>query len=181
MQDKIILGFMAHGDYTLYGLRKTMEIKTSMFYNTSTGSIHPALKKLLNAGMITCREVSEGRRVKKVYSRTDKGRDCFLEWIAEPMPQSKVKDEAILRLFFYGHLQGDVTTYLNDYIDELNQMVALLTPMLAQYENVPVPHDMAKAHFFEISTLKFGLDYIKFTRDWYEKLITDYNSKQFTD
>ena len=56
MQDMIILGLLAYRDASLYDLKKTMEQSTAMFYNTSFGSIHPALQKLERENLVTVKE-----------------------------------------------------------------------------------------------------------------------------
>jgi len=174
MQDKIILGLLAFGDYSLYELKKRMEQSTVMFYNTSIGSIHPALQKLAIQGFVTVREAHTGQRVKKIYTRTPKGAQAFQEWISEPIANLKTKDESMLRLFYFGHIEGDVSEYLERYIGEAEQWIAILNALINAQDINSVPTEFRKIAFFQLATMRYGLDTITFSRQWYIDLLAQY-------
>ncbi|MGJ8527621.1 PadR family transcriptional regulator [Maritalea sp.] len=179
MQDKIILGLLAYQDASLYDLKKTMEQSTVMFYNTSIGSIHPALQKLERQKYVTVREEANGKRIKKVYRRTQAGVEAFQSWISEPIAVFKTKDESMLRLFYFGHIEGDVSQHIQLYIDEADHWIAMLEAMLAAQDLSKVPKSHRKIAFFQLATMRYGLDTIKFGKQWYKQLLTDYQQQQF--
>lgn len=179
MQDKIILGLLAFQDATLYDLKKTMEQSTAMFYNTSFGSIHPALQKLERENLVTVRQEANGKRVRKVYSRTAKGAKAFQNWISEPVAVFKTKDESMLRLFYFGHIEGDVAPHIQLYIDEADQWITALETMLHAQDLSKVPAQFQKMAFFQLATMRYGLDVIKFSKSWYQQLLKDYKAQGF--
>ncbi len=179
MQDMIILGLLAYSEASLYDLKKTMERSTTMFYNTSIASIHPALIKLEKAGFVTSHEEATGKRIKKVYKRTPEGAEAFQAWISEPIAVFKTRDESMLRLFYMGHIKGDVSTHIQLYIDEADQWIVLLESMLAAQDLSTVPQELKKVAFFQFATMRYGLDTIKFGKQWYKQLLIDYRAQQF--
>jgi len=179
MQDKIILGLLAYQDASLYDLKKIMEQSTAMFYNTSIGSIHPALQKLEKLEFVQSHEEATGKRKKKIYSRTKAGADTFQEWISEPAAIFKTRDEAMLRLFYFGHIEGDVAPNIQVYIDEANEWIGVLEGMLAAQDNAEIPQKYQKMAFFQIATIRYGLDIIRFSQKWYIELLEDYKKQSF--
>jgi len=174
MQDKIILGLLAYCDASLYDLKKTMERSTTMFYNTSIGSIHPALQKLERQGYVLSHEEYTGKRVKKIYRRTPSGAEAFQEWIAEPVAIFKTRDEGMLRLFYMGHIDGDVSAHIQIYIEEADKWIDMLEGMIAAQDFNQIPKDFQKIAFFQLATMRYGLDTIKFGKKWYQQLLEDY-------
>lgn len=179
MQDKIILGLLAYRDATLYDLKKTMEQSTAMFYNTSFGSIHPALQKLERTNLVTVRQEANGKRVRKIYSRTAAGAQAFQDWISEPVAIFKTKDESMLRLFYFGHIEGNVAPHIQLHIDEADQWITTLQTMLNAQDLSKIPAEHQKLAFFQLATIRYGLDVIKFSKDWYEQLLRDYQAQGF--
>lgn len=179
MQDKVILGLLAHEDLSMYQLKKIMEQSTSLFFSATTGSLHPALKKLQAAGLITCREESHGKRTKKLYSRTQAGAQVFQNWISEPVANLKVKDEGLLRLYFSGHIEQEIEPYLQLFINEAKGLLEVLEPLYFYHKQQTVAAKYAKQVFFELATLKYGIDNLKFAIDWYQQLILEYRVAEF--
>ncbi|MGF1911860.1 PadR family transcriptional regulator [Vibrio kasasachensis] len=178
MQDKVILGLLSYQDQTLYQLKKVMEQSTSLFFSASTGSLHPALKKLETSGLVACRQEADGKRAKKIYSRTPKGAQIFQEWIAEPKAKIKVKDEGLLKLFFFGHINQDVVPFIQRYINEAEQWLTALEPIYEAHKQQSVPPEFAKQSFFELATLKYGIDSLKFSKQWYQDLLVEYQASE---
>jgi len=174
MQDKIILGFLAIRELSLYDMKKAMEQSTAFFYNASSGSIHPALKKLENSGSITVREETQGKRVKKLYARTEAGAKVFSDWIEEPLKLSTIKDEAVLRLFFLGHQTGTVENQLSSYLTELQLQRSAMQGLMAHFNQQKFPKELQHIDWFQMRTLKFGLDYTDFFLQWMSETLEDY-------
>ncbi|MCG8686764.1 MAG: PadR family transcriptional regulator, partial [Desulfobacterales bacterium] len=101
MQDKILLGFLMQGCQTGYAIKKQMEKSTNLFFNTSAGSIYPAFQKLEKEELVTKEERLDGGRAKKIYTITPKGKTVFKEWLNNDLPIGKIKQEALLRTFFF--------------------------------------------------------------------------------
>jgi DNA-binding PadR family transcriptional regulator len=176
MQDKIVLGLLAIRELSLYDMKKAMEQSTAYFYNASSGSIHPALKKLEKLGLISVREQTQGKRVRKLYSRTDEGAKVFSDWIEEPLKLSTIKDEAVLRMFFLGHQAGGVEKQLTDYIKELNAQSAVMNGLLKHFSDKEFPEHLKHIAWFQMRTLKFGLEYTDFCLQFMEETLRDYQA-----
>ena len=174
MQDKIILGILQYRDMTSYDVKKAIEKSTAFFYNASMGSIHPALKKLEAAASVTATSVIENGRAKKIYSITDQGRTVFADWLSEGLPLEKFKDETLVRLFFFGNMQPEEQVrHITAHTATLDEQIAMLEALKAQLHDVEVPDDMKSHALFQIATLDFGLNYFKFSRDWYQNFLKE--------
>ncbi len=175
MQDKIILGLLLDGDKSSYDIKKNMEKSTGYFYNTSQGSIQPALKKLIQAGHVTFSEEHQGARVKKVYTITNKGEKEFLEWAGQPISLEKPRDPALAKIFFFNYVELDRKLELiEEYLLEIENVVSTLKMMkhisAEQIKKSNQPLDTGKVNS-RLATLQFGLDYYIFLNEWYKKYL----------
>ena len=98
-----ILGFLMESEMTGYDIKRRFQNPIGFFYRASDGSLYPALKKLARDGMVTMRAESHGRRARKVYSITPKGREHFLRTLREPAQPIFVYDEAQVKIYFAHH------------------------------------------------------------------------------
>src|SRR5579862_10048024 len=69
-----ILGFLMESEATGYDLKQRFQDPVGFFYRVSDGSIYPALKKLARDGLVKLRTERRGRRARKVYAITPRGR-----------------------------------------------------------------------------------------------------------
>src|SRR5215813_2779665 len=101
----LCLGALHLGDASGYEIKKLFEEGDfSHFYESSFGSIYPALNKLVEEGLAVFTEQPQDKRPdKKVYSITDKGRAAFAEALRAPaMPDRYRSDFCFIMVF--GHL-----------------------------------------------------------------------------
>jgi DNA-binding PadR family transcriptional regulator len=162
----VILGFLSMGAMTGYDIKQLMSISTSFFYNSSYGSIYPALKKLESAGFVRSKEIVEHGRIRKVYTITEKGRDEFLGWLGGPPGENKFKYDFLTRMFFFSNLPEDkIRESIVHHIDEIRRTLRALEE---------IDHTVAgKADFFQRSTLQFGKDFFEFLQGWFTKFLDD--------
>ncbi|MCK5004319.1 MAG: helix-turn-helix transcriptional regulator [Candidatus Aminicenantes bacterium] len=166
MQDKIILGLLLDkGEMTSYKIRKIMENSTSLFYTTSLGSINPAFKKLEKEDAVSSRTEVENNRVKKYYSVTEKGKKLFTEWMRADIEISKLKENALLKMFFFAHVTPEKRKeIIENYLEKIKIHLGVLDEIGGIYcteENC------------EGDVLRFGIDYYNFTHNWFEKYLKD--------
>ena len=172
MQDKIILGLLLLKDMTAYDVKKAIEKSTAFFYNASMGSIHPALKKLDAAKNISAENQLENGRAKKLYRITDSGRAVFSSWLEQGISMPKFKDETLVKVFFQGHLTAaQQKQNLLEYIAEIDQQIKVLELIQQQSQQVDVPANMESHAVFQLATLDYGLQYCRFTRNWYQDFV----------
>lgn len=171
MQDKIILGLLLDGDKSSYDLQKSMETSTGFFYNTSQGSIQPALKKLVQNGHVCLEEVRRGGRSKKVYSITEEGRKEFLRWADEPIALEKPRDPALVKMFFFHYASEERRIELvEEYVREIEAVEA----NLRRFQRMNREHLEKNEELrsdprvrSRLDTLDFGADYYAFLKNWY--------------
>ncbi|HSU90072.1 MAG TPA: PadR family transcriptional regulator, partial [Sporolactobacillaceae bacterium] len=95
-----ILGFLKDAEATGYDLKNRFRDPVGFFYRVSDGSIYPALKTLARDGLVTLRSERQGRRTRKVYAITARGREHFRRMLHEPAQPLFVFDESQIKIYF---------------------------------------------------------------------------------
>jgi DNA-binding PadR family transcriptional regulator len=175
MQDKIILGLLLDGDKSSYDMKKSMESSTGFFYNSSQGSIQPALKKLIQNGHVQVTEEHRGARVKKVYSITEEGEKEFLRWAGEPIALDKPRDPALVKMFFFSYVEDHRKLELVEaYLHEIETVGATME-MIQRMNEEQIGKNRGLLNNPKVrsrlDTLAFGKDYYAFLKGWYEKYL----------
>lgn len=158
---------------TAYDLVTAMKRSTSFFYSVSLGSIHPALQRLLRGGLVTRTEEVEKGRLRKCYTITGAGEQAFLAWLSSPWDVGKVKDDAILRLFFLGALRcRERRKLLAGYLDSVRAQLTALDALYAESQARlrEVPAELRGVAEYQLHTLRFGRDYYRFVVRWFGEL-----------
>ena len=164
--EKVLLGMLMGRPFTGYEMRKKMELSTKFFFSTSQGSINPAFKRLKKNGFVTVEEDVSNGRLRKLYTITDSGREYFKEWLNSKVLVSKVKNDMLLRLFFFPHISNDERiSILENYLSELKIHIDTLKNL----GNIPQVRD--NCNEYEVATMEFGIGYYSFTHDWYTKYL----------
>ncbi len=167
MQDSIILGFLMEGNLTGYQIKKRMETSTSYFFTTSLGSIYPALKKLEKNEMVKMYEGVKKGRLQKVYSITPKGKTSFLEWLQSEPSASKLKIDALLRIFFF--------SFLSDTQRE-KQLESTLSQMKTQIDELKTLETVAESlevDGYQLMSLQLSIDVLNYA----QKAVHDFKVK----
>jgi len=101
----LCLGALHLGDASGYEIKKLFEEgEFSHFYESSFGSIYPALNRLVEDGLASCTEKPQDKRPdKKVYSLTAKGRAAFAEALKAPPDRDSYRSDFCFMMVF-GHL-----------------------------------------------------------------------------
>ncbi|QUH19249.1 PadR family transcriptional regulator [Alkaliphilus sp. B6464] len=164
----MILGFLTYKELTGYDIKQAMIQSTSNFMNASFGSIYPALNKLENDGLINSTKVIENGKYKKIYTINETGEDVFLKWLEEPIDFMRSYEDILVKIFFYEKLPKEkVSKLIEQLIEDINRKLEELRKLETEIKH--------KAGYFEISTLYFGIDHLKFMVGWYEKFLDDLN------
>ena len=98
----LCLGILSLGEATGYEIKKLVgEGSFSFFSEASYGSIYPALTKLTEEGLVTCREMAQDKRPdKKVYSLTPRGEAELTAALARDPGPDKNRSEFLAALLF---------------------------------------------------------------------------------
>ena len=102
-----ILGFLMEAEATGYDLKQRFQDPVGFFYRVSDGSIYPALKKLARDGLVKLRTERRGRRARKIYAITPRGRAHFMQMLREPAQPLFVFDESQVKIYF-AHLEPQI-------------------------------------------------------------------------
>jgi DNA-binding PadR family transcriptional regulator len=105
----LCLGMLTRGEASGYEIRKAFEDGPfHHFFDVGYGSIYPALGRLDEAGLVSCRaEAQDKRPDKKVYSITPAGQQAFVAGLMEPLADDKLRSEFMFLMFFAGMLPAD--------------------------------------------------------------------------
>jgi DNA-binding PadR family transcriptional regulator len=127
----LCLGALHFGDASGYEIKKLFEEGDfRFFYETSFGSIYPALGRMVEDGLALVSEQAQDKRPdKKVYSITEKGRDLFAESLREPPAPDKIRSDFCF-LMLFAHLLPPAT------VDRLiRERIAWYHEQIAQMES----------------------------------------------
>lgn len=170
----IILGLLMAGERTLYELNKALRTNISLFYSASLGSISSALAKLQEKQWVAMREMVERGRNKKLFCITPAGEAAFRDWLASPIPAEKVREPALARLFFLGHLAPDEQiAVVERHLSSLESLAATLARLAEQGATLPTPAEQRDLAAFQWLTLRYGTEYYAFSIDWYRRLLQE--------
>ena len=100
-----ILGLLNEQSMSGYDIKRFLKGLSWLIGSPSYGSIYPALRGLLQDGLLSV-EVSSGsdRPPRKIYSITDRGKQELSEWINQPAASSTSLKAFVMRLFLAGSL-----------------------------------------------------------------------------
>ena len=104
MIEMMLLGFLMDSEKTGYEIKKYMENSTHYFFKTGFSSIYPKFKKLEKEGWVQVTQKIRNGKLNKVYTLTDDGRTIFLDWLKTKPEISRIRDEALLKIFFFDFL-----------------------------------------------------------------------------
>jgi DNA-binding PadR family transcriptional regulator len=105
-----ILGLLHEGPLHGYELRKRLTTALGIFRALSYGSLYPALKDLLEAGLLDSRESEEpgAKRARITYELTPEGKEHFQGLVAASGPDAWDDDDFELRFAFFSRTEREV-------------------------------------------------------------------------
>lgn len=156
----LCLGILSLGDATGYEIKKMVaEGSFSFFSEASYGSIYPALGKLMENGLVTCRAMAQEKRPdKKVYSLTDSGREELTRTLRKDPDPDKNRSEFLAAILFCESVAPErISELIHDRIYEHEQKIIALKGLLAG-DMTPASSFVVK---YGIATQKAALEYLK--------------------
>ena len=125
----LCLGILSFGEATGYEIKKmSLDGRFSHFVDVSYGSIYPALLRLTEEALVSCREEQQsGKPDRKVYSITENGRAALLAVLQEAPAADKFKSEFLFLMVCAGLLdRARLATALDDRIALQGEEIARL-------------------------------------------------------
>lgn len=166
----VILGFLLIQPLTIYELHKAFLSGVALFYTASLGSIQAAIKKLLDQEAIVWVEEFEGKRRKKRYSVTDRGREAFFTWMYETPSPSQLETAFLSRLFFLGHIEDKDRRrqLLDEYRVRIEADLRELELLEKSLKEQDFSHrdDLALHFTYQLATLDYGLHSHRAALNW---------------
>jgi DNA-binding MarR family transcriptional regulator len=98
----------------------------------SDGSIYPALKKLARDGLVKLRMERRGRRARKIYAITPRGRAHFMRMLREPAQPLFVFDESQVKIYFADQEPEIALEHMERSRIDDEQRTAILRQMVAE-------------------------------------------------
>lgn len=118
----IILGLLLFKPMTVYEIRVYIQKNLTTICSDSLGSIQIAIKKLLNKGYITTKELLERGLVKKKHSITSLGVEHYKEWVGSPINIAKMTNMEESKFYFLGTASKEKRiSFLKSYISSLKE------------------------------------------------------------
>ena len=123
-----LLGALAEQPRSGYELLKHFEQSLAYAWPASHSQIYPELGRLLSENLIE--QAAAGARGSKTYALTDTGLAEVRRWLRETEPDRRVRNDALLRMFFLwlldpeearGHLERE-RAYWQGILDELREI-----------------------------------------------------------
>lgn len=171
MVEMMLLGFLMDGEKTGYEIKKYMENSTHYFFNTGFSSIYPKFKKLEKDGRVQVSQRIKNGKLNKIYTITDSGRVLFKQWLELPPRIGRIRDEALLKVFFYDYLekeqiQEQLALYNQEIKDQL-QAINDIKDRVTQYKLEP----------WKRTTLEFGIRYYTFMEECFNDMLDKLENK----
>lgn len=121
-----VLGMVALGAQSGYQIRRAAELSLRFFWALGPPQIYSELARLEAAGLITGQDDNRGRRPRRIYEPTTRGRTALTRWVSprEPTPL-ELRDLLLLQLFFSDVAEpADVAALLHRIRERSVQMLA---------------------------------------------------------
>lgn len=134
--EQILLGFIGAEPRSGYELKRLFQTTPAAVYQPSDGALYPALKRLEARGFLRAESAASGRRVRRVYEATAKGRASTRRWVREPVEPASVGRDLGLHLVRFVLMEGlvspseidtfltDLTVALEAFLDGMERYVA---------------------------------------------------------
>jgi DNA-binding PadR family transcriptional regulator len=170
-----ILGLLHDAPMHGYELRKRLNAVMGTFRAISYGSLYPALKELLERGLITeagaadaSAPVLSGRRAKIVYELTADGKDRFAELVSRTGPESW-EDEAFgVHMAFFGSTPAEVRVrILEGRRSRMEERLSNLHASLAR--------NRERIDTYTLALQRHGLECVEREVRWLNELIENEN------
>ncbi len=128
----LCLAILHHQDATGYEIRKlSTDGRYAYFVDASFGSIYPALAKLEDEGLVSCRlEQQDGKPARKVYSINEAGRDALRASLRESQTPDVFKSEFLLIAMCADILDlGDMEKAVDVHISQVEAEIVKIEEM----------------------------------------------------
>jgi PadR family transcriptional regulator AphA len=170
----LMLGMIRLGARSGYAIKKAADVSTRFFWPTSLAQVYPELARLVQAGLLTRSEDSQGARERFAYELTERGEAALEDWLRAPREApTQFRDESVLRLFFADALAEEDQSALVRRLREHVRSVAAHT----NEEIVPLAEALdSSGTRFPAHVARLRADTYAFVERWLEQLEAELES-----
>ncbi len=169
----LLLGLLNISPMSGYDLNKEFNTTIQHFWTTDQSQIYRTLYKLEEDKKVRVETIiQEDNPNKKVYHITELGVEALHQWLAEPLPESPIRESWLGQLFFGDQLENvAVINVLNTHLVGTQERLAALQALQAAYPSGDARAQLPRTYQFQLLTLDFGLDVHRFHIEWLKKAI----------
>jgi len=137
-----ILGLLAIQPWSTYELAGQMRRNLRYFWPRAESNLYAEPKRLVERGLADARSEPVGRRRRTVYSITPKGRRALRRWLSQPVGESRLESETLVKAMFaeFGskeNLLGHLRRLLAELEAKQQQLRAIFDEYLAGEDPFP--------------------------------------------
>ena len=143
--EQVLLGLIASGPLSGYGLKKLFSTSPASVYQPSPGALYPALRRLEDRGLLQAEQkVSSGRRAQRLYHVTEAGRAVHLDWLRQPVVPDTVVADLGLHVMRFALMENNlpreaVLAFLADLAGALDRFVCGIEQFVASGTGQSLP------------------------------------------
>lgn len=164
-----LLGFLHAGPMTGWDLVAAAERQIGAFWSITQSQVYRELTAMAADGLVVAGE--RGARDRRPYTITDKGREAFATWVAQPPGEELIRFPLLLTVVFGAHLPpGLLASHLARHRELHASRLAEYREDLARAEAAPPGFG---PDVYLRACLDFGLRYERAVLDWFDNLPTD--------
>jgi DNA-binding PadR family transcriptional regulator len=94
-----LMALLGEGEAHGYALRKRFTQRVGPFWHPNIGQVYQVLHELERRGYVTCRDVTSGARLRRLFRITLRGDRALRTWLARrPAWPPPLRDEIIVRM-----------------------------------------------------------------------------------
>ncbi len=155
-------------NYPSHGYQIIKNIEQHTIWHASASSIYPILKNLSRKGFISCEEIKDGERIRKVYNLTKKG-EQVLELVNEKQQNMIESINSIMDL----HSLNSTESPSEINLSSPNSLLLFMKPNL---EKVIDGYDMEKLQLFK-RKIEFLINHFNHTLHTIDEKISKFQKK----
>jgi DNA-binding PadR family transcriptional regulator len=134
--EQALLGLIGLEPRTGYELKTLFRTTPAGVYEPSDGTLYPALRRLEQRGYLSAESVASGRRQRRRYHATGRGRAATLDWITEPVDPTLVGRDLAWYLMKFVLMEdilpaADVRLFLTDLAAALKVFLGAIEDHIA--------------------------------------------------
>lgn len=171
--DYAILGFLTHGDFSGYDIKKLIDESIPHFWDESYTKIYQSLKRLESKDMLYSISIDQsGKPDKKVYRITPEGKTQFVEWINKEVEPTIDINLLLLRIFF-GSIAKEGKSKANTKI--FLKEAKVQQEIYKEYQKFVASQPKTEKTDYWLCTIDYILGRLQFEIEWAERTLKKIN------